>query len=296
MYTKDGIPIHMEIDDTTRTMLHEVQHAVQEIEGFPKGSSPAYWEGNKIPTKEALQKIADAEKKIADVEAKFRKEWPNDEINLNLVKRYDELDKIYFSGKPVNEDRLLAEMAQIEEAAEMSGFDDLLTEYLEAQAELSLAEKYPDYLMPFDAYQNTAGEIMARDTANRRFMDSEQRKQKQPKMGDENTLYADGRSSYSLSDLDSQYMDAVNRGDMETAQRMVNEAAEKAGYTDDNSWRMSHSAPNSKDGFSVSLKELKNTDMVPKDYWEHPDWYTNSPEEREAFYKVKRAIEKQERW
>lgn len=296
MYTKDGIPIHMEIDDTTRTMLHEVQHAVQEIEGFPKGSSPAYWEGNKIPTKEALQKIADAEKKIADVEAKFRKEWPNDEINLNLVKRYDELDKIYFSGKPVNEDRLLAEMAQIEEAAEMSGFDDLLTEYLEAQAELSLAEKYPDYLMPFDAYQNTAGEIMARDTANRRFMDSEQRKQKQPKMGDENTLYADGRSSYSLSDLDSQYMDAVNRGDMETAQRMVNEAAEKAGYTDDNSWRMSHSAPNSKDGFSVSLKELKNTDMVPKDYWEHPDWYTNSPEEREAFYKVKRAIEKQERY
>ena len=230
MYTKDGIPIHMEIDDTTKTMLHEVQHAVQEIEGFPRGSSPAYWEGNKIPTKEALQKIADAEKKIADVEAKFRKEWPNDEINLNLVKRYDELDKIYFSGKPANEDRLLAEMAQIEEAAEMAGFDDLLTEYLEAQAELSLAEKYPDYLMPFDAYQNTAGEIMARDTANRRFMDSEQRKQKQPKMGDENTLYADGRSSYSLSDLDSQYMDAVNRGDMETAQRMVDEAAKKAGY------------------------------------------------------------------
>lgn len=198
MYTKDGIPIHMEIDDTTKTMLHEVQHAVQEIEGFPRGSSPAYWERNKIPTKEALQKIADAEKKIADVEAKFRKEWPNDEINLNLVKRYDELDKIYFSGKPVNEDRLLAEMAQIEEAAEMSGFDDLLTEYLEAQAELSLAEKYPDYLMPFDAYQNTAGEIMARDTANRRNLNAEQRKHKQPAMGDENTVYADGGSSYSI--------------------------------------------------------------------------------------------------
>ena len=196
MYTKDGIPIHMAIDDTTQTMLHEVQHAVQRIEGFPRGSSPAYWEGNKIPTKESLQKITEAEKKIADVEAKFRKEWPNDEINLNLVKRYDVLDKLYFSGKPVDEDRLLAEMAQIEEAAEMAGFDDLLTEYLEAQAELSLAEKYPDYIMPFDAYQNTAGEIMARDTTNRRFMDSEQRKQKQPVMGDENTLYADGGRSY----------------------------------------------------------------------------------------------------
>ena len=34
-----------------------------------------------------------------------------------------------------------------------------------------------------------------------------------------------------FSDRDSSYMDAVNRGDMETAQRMVDEAAKKAGYT-----------------------------------------------------------------
>ena len=34
-----------------------------------------------------------------------------------------------------------------------------------------------------------------------------------------------------LSDRDSSYMDAVNRGDMETAQKMVDEAAKRAGYT-----------------------------------------------------------------
>ena len=34
-----------------------------------------------------------------------------------------------------------------------------------------------------------------------------------------------------FSDRDSSYMDAVNRGDMETAQRMVDEAAREAGYT-----------------------------------------------------------------
>ena len=33
------------------------------------------------------------------------------------------------------------------------------------------------------------------------------------------------------SDRDSEYLDAVNRGDMETAQKMVDEAAKKAGYT-----------------------------------------------------------------
>lgn len=39
-----------------------------------------------------------------------------------------------------------------------------------------------------------------------------------------------GENSVKYSDRDSSYMDAVNRGDMETAQRMVDEAAREAGY------------------------------------------------------------------
>ena len=41
----------------------------------------------------------------------------------------------------------------------------------------------------------------------------------------------EGKSEAKLSDRDSSYMDAVNRGDMETAQRMVDEAAKEAGYS-----------------------------------------------------------------
>ncbi|MBQ4326963.1 MAG: hypothetical protein IJC32_00940 [Clostridia bacterium] len=37
---------------------------------------------------------------------------------------------------------------------------------------------------------------------------------------------------YSFEDLDNEYLDAVNSGDMETARRLVEEAARKAGYTD----------------------------------------------------------------
>lgn len=37
--------------------------------------------------------------------------------------------------------------------------------------------------------------------------------------------------------FDADYLDAVNRGDMETAQRMVNEAAEAAGYSTDSSYQ-----------------------------------------------------------
>lgn len=99
---------------------------------------------------------------------------------------------------------------------------------------------------------------------------------------------------HSLSaDSDADYMSAVERGDTEAAQRMVNEATEKAGYTSDASWRMQHTAPNSRD--DVSLHDIKESGLVPDDYWDHPSWYTQSPEERESFFIVKRALEASER-
>lgn len=83
------VQINKSAKDPVKTSLHEMQHAIQEIEGFPGGSSAEYWGGN------------------------------------------------------------------------------------------------------LDAYQNTAGEIMARDTASRNHLNTEQRRQQQPVMGDENTVYAD---------------------------------------------------------------------------------------------------------
>lgn len=74
---------------------------------------------------------------------------------------------------------------------------------------------------------------------------------------------------------------------------MVREAAEKAGYSDDSSWRMQHMAPNSKE--DISIAKLKGSGLVPDDFWQHPEWYTNTSEERESYYKVKRAIEIMER-
>ena len=105
---------------------------------------------------------------------------------------------------------------------------------------------------------------------------------------------ADKDIRYSLSETDKTYLEAVKRGDMETAQQMVYDAAKQAGYTDDMSYKMQHSAPNSKD--DVSLYDLKKSGLVPNDYWNHPEWYTYGAEERESFYKVKDALSKQERW
>lgn len=55
---------------------------------------------------------------------------------------------------------------------------------------------------------------------------------------------------------DQKYLSAVESGDMETAQRMVEEAAKAAGYTADESWKMDHRAPNSDDDTAHSMDDI----------------------------------------
>lgn len=76
---------------------------------------------------------------------------------------------------------------------------------------------------------------------------------------------------------DAEYLAAVERGDMDVAQRMVDEAAKAAGYTDGTEYRMSHTAPDSESG--TSLVDLRTSDLVPDDYWTRPEWYQGTPEE-----------------
>lgn len=106
-----------------------------------------------------------------------------------------------------------------------------------------------------------------------------------------------GKVNYSLitPEMDASYLDAVERGDMETAQRMVLEAAEKVGYINDESWRKSHRAPRKDE---ENANPFNTEKIVPEDFWEHPEWYTNirhSSETRESYYAMKRAIDKYKR-
>ena len=48
-------------------------------------------------------------------------------------------------------------------------------------------------------YKNTAGEIEARDVANRRELTAEERRKKAPDLGDENTVFAEDGNYFWLS-------------------------------------------------------------------------------------------------
>ena len=97
------------------------------------------------------------------------------------------------------------------------------------------------------------------------------------------------KQSASDRDIDKQYFDALNSGDMDTARSIVDEQARKKGYYADNEHRGQHQPATSQDGYP-NLANVMNSDLVPADYWTHPQYYLYSPEEWDAFYAVTHAI------
>ena len=66
----------------------------------------------------------------------------------------------------------------------------------------------------------------------------------------------EGSVKQNFSVDDEAYLSAVEDGDMEMAQRMVDEAAKKAGYSASEDWRMDHRAPNSRDDTGHSMDQI----------------------------------------
>ncbi len=90
---------------------------------------------------------------------------------------------------------------------------------------------------------------------------------------------------------DAEYEKAIREGDIETAQGIINEAARAAGYGSDVDHRMQHQAPNRED---FNLAMIRETGLVPEDYWSHPEWYLSSKEEQESFRVVLSALRQDE--
>ncbi len=88
---------------------------------------------------------------------------------------------------------------------------------------------------------------------------------------------------------DRAYLDTVERGDMDTAQKMVDAAARKTGYLSVSDYRMNHRAPNREDD---SLATIMESGLVPDDYWTTPRYYQYGQEEYESFYAVKHALDR----
>jgi hypothetical protein len=179
------ITISEELRDAPQDVLiHEIQHAIQNAEGFAKGSNRQYWE-EKLTNGDEIQSkgFQEAREKLIQFQL--------DEANEEVLALRDQLEK---AGEL---DDGFREYDRIWEEAERRGLDKKINEYYD------LRENYYDQLhkpqrsVPSELYYNTAGEIEARDAANRRPMSGETRKRIKPDYGNGDTVFANGGDSYS---------------------------------------------------------------------------------------------------
>lgn len=184
------ITISEELRDAPQDVLiHEIQHAIQNAEGFAKGSNRQYWE-EKLTNGDEIQSkgFQEAREKLIQFQL--------DEANEEVLALRDRLEK---AGEL---DDGFREYDRIWEEAERRGLDKKINEYYD------LRENYYDQLhkpqrsVPSELYYNTAGEIEARDAANRRPMSSETRKRIKTDYGNGDTVFANGEDSYSVGETD----------------------------------------------------------------------------------------------
>ena len=109
------------------TLVHEIQHAIQNAEGFAGGSSPEYW---RTPREAAIRpeyrgRIQETRERLREIEDRFRQEWPNDTINLENARAYYAWDDLYWKEESQEgQQRYLDRMNTIEEAAREGGWED----------------------------------------------------------------------------------------------------------------------------------------------------------------------------
>lgn len=169
-------------------VLHEIQHVIQGMEGFARGTNPGYWNRG--------ENYDRAAEKYRDNRARLLNGLSTDDLAL-----YDEYRSTEREMGAMLDGSMLYDESRMDALEKRS--DELYRE-LYGKAWFGKLNRYDRILGDAgeavkEFYRSTAGEIEARDTTSRRRMSAEERKNTPPKLGDEDTVFADGNAtSYSI--------------------------------------------------------------------------------------------------
>lgn len=163
------------------TMLHEIQHAIQQIEGWESGASPEYWAVREYESGDT------ASDRAQELYSRILNSL--DKADQNKVIRYNELDRemeATFTADPESEAG--KRYAQYE-AEQDKLYEELYkNEWFRRLLDLQRKMENPQSAY-YEMYLNTAGEIEARNVSERYRMAQEERRKTAPKGADEDTLY-----------------------------------------------------------------------------------------------------------
>lgn len=188
------------------SLIHEVQHAIQNREEFASGANPAYW--NRRMENGFDSRTAEERREGARLQEQYERIRESDPQFVAAMEELDAMAPKVPRGKVD-----LNTWEQIEpDPPEWVRYDERRDQ---------LEEQYGDRVwdwyslrdsidrnarnggrMPTDLYRDTAGEIEARDTAKRRELTAQERRETSPDYGSEDTVFANGEDSYSVGETD----------------------------------------------------------------------------------------------
>ena len=188
------------------SLIHEAQHAIQNREGFASGANPAYWnrrmengfdnrtaeerrEGARL--QEQYEQIRESDPQfVAAMEElnAMAPKVPRGKVDLNTWKQIE--------PDPPEWVRYDERRDQLEEQ-----YGDRVWDWYSLRDSIDRNARNGGR-MPTDLYRDTAGEIEARDTAKRRELTAQERRETSPDYGSEDTVFANGEDSYSVGETD----------------------------------------------------------------------------------------------
>lgn len=187
------------------TMLHEIQHAIQQIEGWESGASPEYWAAREYESGDT------ASDRAQELYSRILNSL--DKADQNKVIRYNELDRemeATFTADPESE---AGKRYAKYEAEQDKLYEELYkNKWFRRLLDLQRKMENPQSAY-YEMYLNTAGEIEARNVSERYRMAQEERRKTAPKGADENTLF---RGAGGISaEINEQYKSDLERWDKE---------------------------------------------------------------------------------
>ena len=173
-------------------LMHEVQHRVQAAEGFASGTNPGYWNRGENYDR-AAEKYRDNRARLLNglstEDRALYDEYRSTEREMGAMLDGSMLyDESRMDALEKRSDELYRELYGKAWFGKLNRYDRILGDAGEAVKEF---------------YRNTAGEIEARDTAARRRMSAEERKNTPPELGDADTVFADGSNISAYVDVDA---------------------------------------------------------------------------------------------
>lgn len=187
-------------------LLHELQHIVQSIEGMTMGSSPEFWS----------RKLLEAENNYKTANRTLDRQIDN---LFDVLERYgvgekynDDFD--IFTGEGVPE--LRNYLKSIDAPRGVFDMLDNIKWYIDDSAKARTEYMKIKNRSSGELYSSTAGEIEARDSANRSSLTAEQRKNTRPDIDRTDVVFADGGvySANAYADKFGQQIDDWLQGKM----------------------------------------------------------------------------------